>query len=342
MTPLSRRSLLGALGVSVLLAGCQTPWSSTDGSSGGARPTRTGTASATSRDVDLAREALAEVLSMQTLLAGSELRESAPRLVARFETLHRAHLKALQGVAPTTSAAAPSSPTPGTTAPGTSTATGRTEAVRRRILARETRHLVALDRLAGQAESGTFARLLAAMSTAVAQNLRAVAPGHALPPGPQRAPQLAAGTADTDPGLVAVQQALAAQHAALYTGAVLAARTSASAQPTLRSALSERWTEHRELRDQVEAMLRTAGEAPVAADPGYVMPGGSDSPAQVKQTAALVETRCTEAWSALVGHTEPGELRTWAMAQQRESAVRELVFGGNPVAFPGAVQLTNR
>ncbi len=133
----------------------------------------------------------------------------------------------------------------------------------------------------------------------------------------------------------ALQQTLAGEHAALAVCAVLGARTSASANPTLRSELDTLWATHRTRRDLLDGWLRADGANPVAAAPNYALPGPIASADEIRNTAALVEERCTALYSDLVSHTVD-EIRTWAIGVLRDSALEELTLGAAPRSFPGA------
>ena len=139
----------------------------------------------------------------------------------------------------------------------------------------------------------------------------------------------------------ALQAALAAEHAAVWVHALLAARTSASATPTLFAALDEAYLAHRDRREEVTALLREDGVEPVAALPAYDVTGDLGAPAGVTAAALRLERGCTEVYAALVENSA-GERRRFAVTVLTETAVRELVFRGAPEMLPGSDEYADR
>jgi hypothetical protein len=138
--------------------------------------------------------------------------------------------------------------------------------------------------------------------------------------------------------LDALQQTLAAEHAAVYVIRALAGRVSASAQPDLAGALSAAYTTHRGRRDQLISMVRTAKGDPVAAEVSYELPNPSRTDVQIRAGALLTEQRCADVYAAMVGNTSQGD-RQWAIDALSDAAVRLLGFGGTPEDFPGVSEL---
>ena len=136
----------------------------------------------------------------------------------------------------------------------------------------------------------------------------------------------------------ALQQTLAAEHAALYVYGVLGARVPGSGQPALIALLTAAYTAHRGRRDQLTAMVRAAGGEPVAAELSYRLPNASRTAAQLRTGAAVIERRCAAVYAAAVGSTSRTD-RQWAIGALTDAAVRELSFGGSPTAFPGVEEL---
>jgi hypothetical protein len=138
--------------------------------------------------------------------------------------------------------------------------------------------------------------------------------------------------------LEALQQALAGEHAAVYVYGVLGGRVSSSAAPVLAGRLSSAYTVHRGRRDQLTAMVRSAGGEPVAAEVSYRLPNASRTEAQLAAGALLIEQRCAAVYAVTVGSTSR-DARAWAVGALTDAAVRELSFGGSPAPFPGAPEL---
>lgn len=138
--------------------------------------------------------------------------------------------------------------------------------------------------------------------------------------------------------LEALQRTLAGEHAALYGYGVLGGRVSTSDEPTLSAALRAAHDVHRVRRDQVTAMVRAAGEDPVAAAVSYELPNRADTVSRCRRAAAALEERCTEVYAAMVGNTARAN-RQWAIDALTDAAVRGLTFGVEPTAWPGAPEL---
>ncbi|MGZ4466335.1 MAG: DUF4439 domain-containing protein [Nocardioides sp.] len=130
------------------------------------------------------------------------------------------------------------------------------------------------------------------------------------------------------------QAALAAEHAAVYVYAALAAQTDPVADAALRTRLSDAYGTHRGRRDLLTRDLADAGETPVAAAPAYDLPERLGDPAVVRRCALGVEEACAETYGWLVAHTTAAT-RRWAVAALVDAARRALVFGGVPQDLPG-------
>ncbi len=135
----------------------------------------------------------------------------------------------------------------------------------------------------------------------------------------------------------ALQDALAAEHAAVHVYGTLGAATSMSATPELYERVSLAWSEHRARRDALEVELRGLGVRPVGTLAAYEAPGPVGSPAEVSATAVLVERRCAATYAALVAATS-GPRRRAAVEVLTEVAVTVLGLGGAAEPLPGADQ----
>jgi hypothetical protein len=136
----------------------------------------------------------------------------------------------------------------------------------------------------------------------------------------------------------ALQATLAGEHAAVYVYGVLGGRVSASAEPDLAAALRAAYNTHRGRRDQVVAILTSAGAEPVAAEVSYELPNAAATAADCRAAAAQIEERCAEVYATAVGSTSRAN-RQWAIDALTDAAVRALGFGAQPVPFPGVPEL---
>jgi hypothetical protein len=132
----------------------------------------------------------------------------------------------------------------------------------------------------------------------------------------------------------ALQQTLAAEHAAVFVSAALGGRASALPPSPLRDALDTTYAGHVERRDQLRIVLTRGGVDPVAAEPAYRLPAALDTAAQIAAEALRVERGCATTYAALVAATSDTE-RRWALDALVTTAVGETAFGGAPEALPG-------
>jgi hypothetical protein len=135
--------------------------------------------------------------------------------------------------------------------------------------------------------------------------------------------------------LGALQQTLAAEHAALYTLGVLGGRAATLTDEPLRTALSTAYDVHLVRRDHLVAVIVEAGATPVAAAPAYVVPRRLTTSGQVAEEALRVERACAAVYAALVAASGIGTTRTWAIDVLGSTALAQLGFGGRPEALPG-------
>jgi hypothetical protein len=132
----------------------------------------------------------------------------------------------------------------------------------------------------------------------------------------------------------ALQQTLAAEHAAVFVLAALGGRASALPPSPLRDALDTTFADHVARRDQLRTVLTTGGADPAAAEPAYRLPSPLDSAAQIAEEGLRVERACATTYAALVAATSGAE-RRWALDALVSTAVGEAAFGGAPEALPG-------
>ncbi|SDM92681.1 ferritin-like domain-containing protein [Allokutzneria albata] len=135
----------------------------------------------------------------------------------------------------------------------------------------------------------------------------------------------------------AVQQALAAEHAAEWAYGLASAFLPASAD----SAIREGSTAHRARRDAVERLLRDAGTSPVPAEPAYQPPQPVTNQASAAGLLASAETDAAAAWHGVLERSEDEGLRRTALEGLTAAAVRTVrwrkMAGQTPAttAFPG-------
>ena len=138
--------------------------------------------------------------------------------------------------------------------------------------------------------------------------------------------------------LDALQQTLAAEHAAVHVLALVGGRVPISSQPELAERVRAAYTLHRGRRDQVVAMVRQAEAEPVPAEVSYEPATPARTPAQLRRAALAVEQRCTAVYASMVGGTA-GANRQWALDALEDSAVRALGLGGRAEPFPGIAKM---
>jgi hypothetical protein len=132
----------------------------------------------------------------------------------------------------------------------------------------------------------------------------------------------------------ALQQTLAAEHAAIFVFGALGGRASALPPSALRSALDTAYAGHVERRSELRTMIAAEGADPVAAEAAYRLPNPLTNAAQIAAEALRVERACAATYAALVAATSAAE-RRWAIDALVTTAVGEAAFGGRPEALPG-------
>jgi len=132
----------------------------------------------------------------------------------------------------------------------------------------------------------------------------------------------------------ALQQTLAAEHAAIFVLAALGGRASTLPPSPLRTGLDTAYSDHVERRTQLRRMLTTDGSDPVAAEPAYRLSAPLTTSSQIAAEALRVERACATTYAALVAATVDAE-RRWAIDALVATAVGEAAFGGRPEPLPG-------
>ncbi|MFC9975034.1 DUF4439 domain-containing protein [Spirillospora sp. NPDC127200] len=135
----------------------------------------------------------------------------------------------------------------------------------------------------------------------------------------------------------ALQEALKAEHAAVYGYGALGARL----RGTLQQHAKQLWDAHRAQRDALTARLTALGARPAPAAAAYRLPVDPVSPRSAADLAAALEDALLTAYVTLAGAADPA-LRTLAAKAMQEAmarAVRWRAATGRPQgpasAFPG-------
>jgi hypothetical protein len=135
----------------------------------------------------------------------------------------------------------------------------------------------------------------------------------------------------------AVQQALGAEHAAIWVYGLV----SAFLPDSFGAAVTEGMTAHRARRDATERFLAGAGVVPRPAEPAYVPPKPVTDQASALAVLMVAEDDSAAAWRAVLERTDNGDLRKTALEALTAAAVRATrwrkLAGINPAAaaLPG-------
>lgn len=141
--------------------------------------------------------------------------------------------------------------------------------------------------------------------------------------------------------LDALQDALSAEHAAVYVIAALGAQTSASETPQLYDALTDTYAEHRQARDRLVELVRSQNGVPAVAQTAYALPADLSRLTVIEQRALEVERSVAAVYAALVA-SATGTDRRWPVERLKMTAVRALAFRGTPEMFPGSDEYADR
>lgn len=145
-------------------------------------------------------------------------------------------------------------------------------------------------------------------------------------------------TAETAAASVpALQDALAAEHAAVHLLGYFGGVVSAGAEPDVHLLLRSRHQWHRDLRERLVGVLRAADESPTPAAAAYALPEQTDVDA-VRSAAAEVEARCAQAYALLVASAS-GDVRALGLDALVETGRAMVAWGSEPQAFVGAPEL---
>jgi hypothetical protein len=138
--------------------------------------------------------------------------------------------------------------------------------------------------------------------------------------------------------LRALQDTLAAEHAAVYVYAVVGGRLSSSAYPTASRLVDAAYEVHRGRRDELRGVIAASGHPPDPPAPAYRVSVQSRAAGPLLGVARTTEERCAAVYAQLVA-ASTGQRRRWAITALTDSAVRVLGFGGTPSSYPGLPEL---
>jgi hypothetical protein len=177
------------------------------------------------------------------------------------------------------------------------------------------------------------AGLLASIAAGCA-GLQRIAPS--LGPGLD-APALAVPTAAQLPSesVAALQQALAAEHAAIWVYGLVSAFLPAD----FSKAVADGSTEHVKRRDHCERVLTAAGATPISPEAAYVTPKPVSDAASAQSVVATAESDTAVAWLGVVERTDDAGLRTMATSALIAAARRGTPWRIESGEKPGAVAL---
>jgi Domain of unknown function (DUF4439) len=133
--------------------------------------------------------------------------------------------------------------------------------------------------------------------------------------------------------LAAAQEALSAEHAAVYGYGVVGAHIAADR----REEAQQGYAAHRTRRDALRRTVRDLGGKPVAAAPAYALPFAVPDPDAAARLAAELEERIAGVYGDMVRATTGG-LRREAADALRGAAVRAVRWRGGSVPFPGLAE----
>jgi hypothetical protein len=145
------------------------------------------------------------------------------------------------------------------------------------------------------------------------------------------------GTLDEGTENAALQKALAAEHAAIWGYGVVGAALGAGGRAPAATAESA----HRDVRDQVEALLGDRKVEPAGAEGGYALPFPVLSAVDAAALAVVLEDGIAAAWVRVLDQAAERSTRELAVGVLGAAEVRAVAWRGaagqNPVtkALPG-------
>ncbi|HEX6341796.1 ferritin-like domain-containing protein [Umezawaea sp.] len=137
----------------------------------------------------------------------------------------------------------------------------------------------------------------------------------------------------TGDAVQAVQDALAAEHAAVWTHGLVSAFVEEAQQ------VAEGANAHRARRDATERLLRDVSAQPVPPAPAYLPPAPvTDAPSSIAALVAVEVDACV-AWRGVLERTEDPDLRRTALDALTASAVRATRWRKTGGLLPAALVL---
>ena len=141
-----------------------------------------------------------------------------------------------------------------------------------------------------------------------------------------------------DEAAAALQNALAAEHAALWCYGLVIAFLPAGLQAQAHADEDA----HTALRGRVEQTLTTIGRKPVTAEPAYATPKPVTDGPSAAALAAVAENDCLVAWRAVVERTTDQGLRSAALTALTQTALRNARWRGVVAASPTVLVFPGR
>ncbi|MGY1812191.1 ferritin-like domain-containing protein [Blastococcus sp. SYSU D00820] len=130
----------------------------------------------------------------------------------------------------------------------------------------------------------------------------------------------------------ALQEALAAEHAAVWGYGVVGA----ALPPADRDAAVTAENAHRDVRDRVAGLLDGRGADPVATEAGYALPFPVLSPVDAAALAVVLEDGTSAAWVRVLDRSVASDVRQLAVVELGAAEVRAVAWR----AAAGQVPLT--
>lgn len=134
--------------------------------------------------------------------------------------------------------------------------------------------------------------------------------------------------------LDALQDCLAAEHAAVYGYGTLGGTLAGMSGTLDEEALAATWyAAHRERRDLLADVISGLEAEPVPAEPAYRTPALA-SPADCRRLAVELEQRCASVYAYAVSQTADDD-RRFTAETLAECALAAAAWGGRPDPLPG-------
>ncbi|HXW44209.1 MAG TPA: ferritin-like domain-containing protein [Streptosporangiaceae bacterium] len=127
-----------------------------------------------------------------------------------------------------------------------------------------------------------------------------------------------------------LQAVLGAEQAACYGYGVVGSHLSGAAA----AAATTDWIAHQQARDNLAAIITSAGATPVPAAVAYQLPVTVQTAAQAKSLAVILEDDIAMVYMRLVAVSNTG-LRALGSSGVTAAALRAAAWRGSTVAFPG-------